>query len=87
MKILKLGTLPEDEIFRGTCHYCKTEFECKRSEGTYEYDQRDRNGFLRVQCPNPLCKKSTVAYKRKDDQLVPNYSRYSHWVDGEGTIR
>jgi hypothetical protein len=72
VKILKHGKLPDDDVFRGTCHYCKTEFECKRHEGKYIDDQRD-GPFLEVNCP--VCGKKTYAYKRDDGQLIPEHRR------------
>lgn len=74
MKILKHGRLPEEDIFRGTCSYCKTEFECKRHEGKMHYarDQRDEN-YLTVDCP--VCTKSTTAYKYDGGQLIPEHKR------------
>jgi hypothetical protein len=62
MEIIKIGKLPEEEMFHGDCTYCKTEFKCKRYEGRYESCQRDGD-FLRVKCP--LCKREAFAYSMK----------------------
>lgn len=85
MKILSRGIKPEDKIFRGTCSNCKTEYECLRHEGTYEYDQRDGGGFLRVTCP--VCGKSSIAYEVKNlggsinrySRPVSEYENHSSW--------
>lgn len=60
MKIIKQGQLPEDKIWRGKCHYCKTEYECTLKDGKITHDQRD-GSFLRVTCP--FCKKEAFAYE------------------------
>ena len=65
MEIIKKGRLPEEEIFEGDCHNCKTEFRCKRCEGTYESYQRDGD-FLRVTCP--LCNREAIAYPVRNNK-------------------
>ena len=59
MKIIKKGTPPDKEIFRGTCHYCKTEVEFERGEGTYRSCQKDGD-WCEVKCP--VCKNVIYGY-------------------------
>lgn len=65
MRIITPGQLPEEQIFKGTCHYCKCVFECKRAEGEYHQasSQRDDN-YLSVKCPT--CGRTANAYKKLD---------------------
>jgi len=52
MNIIVLGNMPEDKIYRFTCHHCKTIFEIKLSEGKVTHDQRS-GSYLSYYCP--LC--------------------------------
>jgi len=65
MEIVKMGKLPEEQLFHGTCYNCKTEFRCKKSEGRYENSQREGE-FLRVKCP--LCNKEAIGYPVGEDE-------------------
>jgi hypothetical protein len=73
MRIISRGRKPEEQLFKGTCSSCKTVFECKRGEGTYDYGNQRDGPFLSVNCP--LCGKSAFAYPRNDAQPIPNYDR------------
>ena len=79
MKILRRGNDPQNDVYRGTCSYCKTEFECLRHEGKYEEDFREGGGFLRVDCP--VCTKSAIAYKYNGGQLIPDHKRRDYTWD------
>ena len=70
MRILSRGTDPKNKLYKGTCSYCKTVFECQQHEGRLEGgDYRsDFEQFLRVNCP--VCGKSAVAYERNDGQPI-----------------
>lgn len=52
--ITKRGQLPEDVVYVGKCHYCKTEMTWKGADGKVSYDQRDGDSNS-VECP--LCKR------------------------------
>lgn len=54
MKIIKIGTVPQDKIYQSTCNQCKTEFEFKQSEGRMTNDRNEM--VLLVECP--VCKKT-----------------------------
>ena len=80
MKILKHGTLPEQQMFRGTCHNCKTEFECQRHEGKYFAGDQRNGSFLEVPCP--VCGKKAFAYPRNDGSPVPMHRRSEYSMSG-----
>ncbi|WP_311270505.1 hypothetical protein [Sphingobium sp. WCS2017Hpa-17] len=50
IKVTKRGSLPEHDLFAGTCHRCKTEVEFERQDARFTDDQRD-GGYLTVPCP------------------------------------
>lgn len=54
MKTIRQGVLPDTQVYRAKCGYCKTEVEFERHEARTSPDQRD-SGVLIVGCP--LCKR------------------------------
>lgn len=74
MRIISRGTMPEDKLYKATCGYCKTVFECKKHEG-----QSYVNGMLNVLCP--VCGKQCIAHERNDGNLIPRHDRNS-WDGG-----
>ena len=54
MKVIEMGSLPEERNYRATCRHCGTVFEFLRAEAKYVIDQRDGD-FLSIQCPLPGC--------------------------------
>lgn len=61
MKVLKRGTPPEDNIFRGTCNHCRSEIEAERRElNDIQYDQREKGELAPAICP--VCKRSMFVY-------------------------
>lgn len=55
VRIVKLGSKPQDRVYQGECTNCNTVVEFKRSAARYQSDQRDGD-FLAVTCP--VCKQS-----------------------------
>lgn len=51
MKIIKPGKIPDPNIWMGTCHYCKCEFECTDSEKETYDDPREQQGWVTARCP------------------------------------
>lgn len=50
MKIIRTGSLPENRVYRATCHKCDTEIEFERREAVYHTDHRDGD-YLAIPCP------------------------------------
>lgn len=61
MKIIRQGVLPETEVFRAKCGYCKTEVEFQRKEARTSPNQFDA-GILIVDCP--LCHRAILTNER-----------------------
>lgn len=61
MEIIKRGRPPEEALFKGTCHNCRTIFSCTRTEGKYEHGDQREGPFLRVTCP--VCLVWATAYE------------------------
>lgn len=78
MKIISRGSLPENDVYRGTCGWCKTVFDCARHEGKFQAarDQRDED---RLVVPCPVCTKNVNAYKRNDGLYVSHGRRDYEW--------
>jgi hypothetical protein len=53
MKILKTGKMPDEHVYRLTCHRCETEFECDGKEAAFTFADE---GPLKVKINCPLCK-------------------------------
>lgn len=51
MKIVRRGTPPNEILWRGTCHACKTVATAGRSELKVEEDPREGGEFGRATCP------------------------------------
>lgn len=52
VRIINLGVLPQEKVYRGQCTHCQTVIECKRSDLRSTVDQRDFDQY--VECP--VCK-------------------------------
>lgn len=76
MRVITMGSLPEETLYKGTCSNCKTVFECKEKEGNIGYENPRDGGekFITVDCP--LCRKKARAYPRKDGALIPPHADY-----------
>lgn len=56
VRIIRLGTLPEEKLFQCTCNYCKTVFEFKAKEAKKISNQRE-GPYYQIACPvcNTMC--------------------------------
>lgn len=50
MRIVERGTLPEEQLWQGTCTHCRTRIEFERHEGKFHDDQRD-GSYVTIACP------------------------------------
>lgn len=49
IKIIKRGALPEEQVYKILCTYCKSELEGTTRDGKVTYDQRD-GIYLTIKC-------------------------------------
>jgi len=49
VRVLKLGKLPQDELYKAKCFHCQSVVEFSRSEAQTATDRNEY--YLKVQCP------------------------------------
>jgi hypothetical protein len=67
MRIIKKGKLPELRLYRATCKRCSTEFEFLGREAKKQYDERERESLLSIDCP--VCN-TNLFVREHPDSLV-----------------
>lgn len=72
MKIIQRGVIPEEREYQAACTICKTIFEFKRTEATYNTDERDGD-YLSICCP--LCFSSCT--KQVHEYIQRGEKRYA----------
>ncbi len=50
MKIIHLGSAPENRVHQAICYHCRSTVEFEQREAEHVNDQRDGD-FLRIECP------------------------------------
>lgn len=74
MKIIQRGVIPEEREYQVACPKCKTIFEFKHAEATYNSDQRDGD-YLSICCPLCFhsCTKDARDYIRRGEKQYAAY--------------
>lgn len=50
MKIIHLGSVPENRVYQAVCYHCRSTIEFEQREAEHVHDQCDGD-FLRIECP------------------------------------
>ncbi len=72
MNIISRGQKPDDKIWRGTCHSCKSVIEARQAELHIYNDQRN-GSFGEAKCP--VCEKNMNFYEKKDNYTQEYYRK------------
>lgn len=68
MQILRKGNLPENDIYIGTCNYCKCKIQIQRKEGKFQSCQWDGK-WVDYACPTEGCKTTIHCYKMSKNTM------------------
>lgn len=64
MEIIAKGKLPDEDLFKGSCHNCKSVMRFKRGEAKQViYDQREFGEVATATCP--VCAKEFYGYPER----------------------